>query len=277
MLYAPKGPVFKNSKLEITNTKQNQISTRDIFELLMKEIDKIARQENVLGIQLDPETADETWNQLFYDHNFVKTELDAQPRHTLILDLTKSEDELLANMHSKTRYNINLALKKDVEITVDNTKFKEFWELLKKTEQRQNISLQQETYFKELLELPFVNLYLAQKDGQIAAANVIINWNNTATYLFGASDYAYRNIMAPHLLQWQAIKDAKDQNIWSYDFWGAAPQNITGHEEKWFGFTKFKMGFSPEAEITEYLGTYEKIYNPTKLGIYRFLRKFIKK
>src|SRR3989339_1184281 len=141
MLYAPKGPVFKNSKLEITNTKQNQISTRDIFELLMKEIDKIARQENVLGIQLDPETADETWNQLFYDHNFVKTELDAQPRHTLILDLTKSEDELLANMHSKTRYNINLALKKDVEITVDNTKFKEFWELLKKTEQRQNISL----------------------------------------------------------------------------------------------------------------------------------------
>src|SRR3989339_896966 len=166
---------------------------------------------------------------------------------------------------------------KDVSIEIDNSKFKQFNELLKLTTDRQHITLFGEKYFKQLLSLPFVKLYLAKYDGQYIAANIMIFWNHTATYLYGASDYKFRPVMAPYLLQWQAIKDAKDQNIWSYDFWGAAPQNITGHEEKWFGFTKFKMGFSPEAEITEYLGTYEKIYNPTKLGIYRFLRKFIKK
>ena len=106
---------------------------------------------------------------------------------------------------------------------------------------------------------------------------MIVFGNDTATYLFGASDYEYRNLMAPHLLQWQAIKDAKDKDLWFYDFWGAAPEGSEGKLSQWAGFTRFKKGFSPELELTEYIGTYEKIFSPVKLGLYKFLRQTFKR
>lgn len=261
ILYAPKGPVLSDNA-----------PIKKTFELIMSEINKLAKQEKAIYFQCDPQTNNfqmlETYNYL----GFEKSARDIQPRHTLILNLHKSTEELLNQMHPKTRYNIRLAEKKGVVIEIDNTKFKEFNELLKKTTDRQQITLFGEKYFKELLNLPFVNLYLAKYNGQYIAANIMIFWNHTATYLFGASDYEFRSIMAPHLLQWEAIKNAQKQNCWFYDFWGAAPPDATGREQNWFGFTKFKMGFSPNAEITEYLGTYENIYSPVIYGIYRFMR-----
>lgn len=262
ILYAPKGPVI-SSNADIKET----------MSLLMNEINQLASQEKAIYFQCDPPTMDPQMLETYNFLEFEKSARDIQPRHTLILDLKKTTDELLAQMHSKTRYNIRLAEKKGVTIEIDNTKYKEFNELLKKTTDRQQITLFGEKYFKELLNLPFVKLYLAKYNGQYIAANIMIFWNHTATYLFGASNYEFRAIMAPHLLQWEAIKDAQKQNCWFYDFWGAAPPNATGREQNWFGFTKFKMGFSPNAEITEYLGTYEKVYSPVIYGIYRFLRQ----
>ena len=264
LLYSPKGPIITNERLTTLGA---------IVTAMIKEVEKIAAATKGIIFQMDPETTDESWLPLYDELQFSKTERDIMPRHTLILDISHSEEDLLKTMHPKTRYNINLAHKKGIEIIVDNSKYKEFYELLKKTMKRQNINLFGPNYFEKILSVPFVKLYLAKYDGHYIAANIIVNWGNMATYLFGASDYDYRNIMAPHLLQWQAIKDAKREGLIFYDFWGAAPKDVSGREEKWIGFTKFKMGFSPDAEITEYLGTYEKIYQPLKLGIYQFIRK----
>jgi len=263
VLYCPRGPVMTNLRT-------------DVVRLIIQEIDKIAKQENALTFEIDPLSEDKNWQQIFDNLDFEKTELNMQPMHTLILDLRVEQDELLKNMHQKTRYNINLAKKRGVEVLVDNIQFKEFYELLKKTQQRQKVQFFSQEYFKGLLQVPFVKLYLAKFENKIIAANIMAFWDNTATYLFGASDYDYRQVMAPHLLQWQAIQDAKQEGLWFYDFWGAAPKDSKGQEEKWFGFTKFKMGFSPDAEITEYVGTYEKIYQPVKMGLYRYMRKIFK-
>jgi lipid II:glycine glycyltransferase (peptidoglycan interpeptide bridge formation enzyme) len=193
-----------------------------------------------------------------------------------MLDLRGDEGALLKNMQEKTRYNIGVAKKRGVEVVCDNSMYKEFGELLKKTEARHGVHFYGEKYFKELLKVPFAKLYLARHDGKIVAANVVIFWDNTATYLFGASDHEFRAMMAPYLLQWQAIKDAKREGFWFYDFWGVSPENADGRLEKWAGFTKFKKGFSPTAEITEYVGTYEKIYQPVQLGVYRFLQRMLR-
>lgn len=271
LLYAPRGPV---------TIRESVISNRGnygaIFKVIIEKIDELAKSEKAMSFMIDPYSEDNSWCRIFDENGFLKSKRDIQPRHTLILDIRKTEEELLKQMHQKTRYNIQLAKKKGVEVFVDNDKFKEFYELLKKTEKRQGVEFFGQEYFKNILRLPFVKLYLAVFEGKIIAANIMITWNHMATYLFGASDHDYRNVMAPHLLQWQAIKDAKDQDSWFYDFWGAAPKNAEGREEKWFGFTKFKMGFSQDAEITEYVGTYEKNYSPVKLGLYRYLQKIYK-
>jgi lipid II:glycine glycyltransferase (peptidoglycan interpeptide bridge formation enzyme) len=264
ILYAPKGPIIADNIADFRSA---------VFKLLVEKIDQVAKEEGALYFQCDPQTRDNSWLELLANNGFTKSARDIQPRHTLILDIRPSIEELQKNMHPKTRYNIRLAEKKGVEIIIDNSKHKEFLELLKKTEQRQKISLYGSDYFKNILQLPFVKLYLAKYNGKYIAANIIIFWNHEATYLFGASDYTFRQIMAPHLLQWQAIKDARRDGYWFYDFWGAAPKNASGREQNWGGFTKFKMGFSPDAEITEYLGTYEKVYNNVATGIYRFLQQ----
>ncbi|MFH0779287.1 MAG: peptidoglycan bridge formation glycyltransferase FemA/FemB family protein [Parcubacteria group bacterium] len=283
ILYAPAGPVFAD---DIANR-------REAMQAIQNEIDKIAGRENIMAFQIDPPGNEKIMEQIFDDLGFQKSEDDIQPRHTLILDIRLPEEELLSQMQQKTRYNIRLAQKKGVSVIIDNAKFKAFYELQKQTMARQKFTYYPEEYYKKLLELPFVKLYLAKFEGKIVAANIMIFWNDTATYLFGASDYNARQIMAPHLLQWQAIKDAKQQGMWFYDFWGVGKpmMRINSHAnvankpknkkekrlEKWAGFTKFKMGFSPDAEITEYLGTYEKAYAPVKLGLYRFLRKVYKR
>ncbi len=266
-LYAPRGPVLKDEVKPST----------ELLDCFFQKIDQLKKQENVLTFEMDPLSNDPAWLDLFEKYGFEKTDLDMQPRHTLILDIRKSEQELLADMHQKTRYNIRLAEKKQITVEVDNSKFKEFYDLVRKTEIRQGVKFFSQDYFKKLLQVPFVQLYLANYEGKSIAGNIMIFWNNQVVYLFGASDYEFRNLMAPYLLQWQAIKDAKKQNIWFYDFWGAAPVEAKGKEQTWAGFTKFKMGFSPNAEITEYLGTYEKVYNAVQLGLYRYLRKFFKK
>mgnify|MGYP001600401825 FL=1 len=265
LLYAPRGPVIGNRG-----------SREAIFKIIIGKIDELAKSEKAMNFMIDPYSEDSGWCRIFDELGFVKSDRDIQPRHTLILDIREPEEELLKQMHQKTRYNIQLAKKKGVEVSVDNDKFKEFYELLKKTEKRQGVEFFGQDYFKHILQLPFVKLYLAVFEGKIVAANIMIFWNHLVTYLFGASDHDFRAVMAPHLLQWQAIKDAKEQGAWFYDFWGAAPKDIKGREEKWFGFTKFKMGFSPEAEITEYVGTYEKNYSPIKLGLYRYIQRIYK-
>lgn len=262
-LYVPRGPVG-NDKFQITNNK---------FQSLLNTINKIAKQEKVLSIEIDPADDSVNWSELFDENGYEKNKVDMQPRHTLILDLSKTEEDLLENMHQKHRYNIRLAEKKGVKIIQDNKKVKDFYNLLQKTNTRQKIEMFPEKYYQNLLALPFAKLYLAEKDGKVIAANIILFWNDTATYLFGASDYEYRKIMAPHLLQWQSILDAKNSGLTNYDFWGAAPENAEGREKTWGGFTRFKKGFAPEMEITEYPGTFEKKFQPVKLGLYRFIRR----
>jgi len=265
-LYSPKGPVIDNNE-----------DIEKIFSIAMAKVENLAQQTNAIIFECDPETNNPKYSETYNKLRLEKAVNNAQPRHTLILDIRHEKEELQKQMHKKTSYNIRLAKKKGVTVEVDNTKFKEFNELLKKTTKRQAITMFNQKYFLHLLKLPFVKLYLAKYEGKYIACNIMIFWNKTAIYLYGASDYEYRNVMAPHLLQWEAIKNAKDQDFWFYDFWGAAPKDSTGKEENWFGFTKFKMGFSPDAEITEYLGTYEKVYSPVKLGIYRFLQQRFKK
>jgi lipid II:glycine glycyltransferase (peptidoglycan interpeptide bridge formation enzyme) len=202
-----------------------------------------------------------------------KSERNIQPKYTLILNLTPTEEELLNQMHAKWRYNIRLAEKKGVKIIVDNTRVEEFYRLLVKTEERKGVKFFPVKYFNEIMKYPGAKLYLAEFDGKIVAANIMIFSGQTATYLFGGTDYEYRAVMAPHLLQWQAILDAKSSGCEFYDFWGAAPENVSGHEAKWRGVTQFKVGFAPNQPLTEYLGTFEKVYRPKMLKIYQWLQR----
>lgn len=190
-----------------------------------------------------------------------------QPRQTLIVDLSPSEDALLEKMKQKTRYNIRLAERKHISISIyegeDSLKHVgEFLALTKETNLRDQIKSYDPNYYQRLLqvlgEAKMVNLLVAYLEGTPLSSLILVRHEKTATYLFGASSNQQRNLMAPYLLQWQAMQFAKAAGCTSYDFWGIRVDNRLGPSGstaptsvdqvqptpgKSYGVTKFKLGF----------------------------------
>jgi lipid II:glycine glycyltransferase (peptidoglycan interpeptide bridge formation enzyme) len=173
-------------------------------------------------------------------------------------------------MKSKTRYNIKVAQKNGITIDRGEKYFKDFWNLTEKTSQRQEIISHDKNYYKKLLqvlsELGIAELVVAKYKGEVIAANLMISANKWCIYLYGASDYEHRNKMAPHLLQWESIKYAKESGCKYYDFWGV-------DDDKWPGITRFKKGFAQNKEFTNYIGSWDEVYSGIWYNMYKLLRK----
>lgn len=232
---------------------------------ILDEIQKIAAKKKVIFWRYEQKQE--------IDEHKVKA---VHPEHTLLLDiLTKGEEKLLSEMKSKTRYNIHLAEKKGVKIKISND-IKDldfFYDLVQKTAERQKVNfhskLYYQTMFHELIDSQMLKLYLAEYQNKIIAANLIVNFNDTVTYLHGGTDNDYRDVMAPHLLQWRAICDAMYAGYKYYDFFGIAPSDDPHHP--WAGITRFKKGFGGYEKI--FSGTYEYALNNLWYRAYRLIKK----
>lgn len=164
------------------------------------------------------------------------------PEHTLLLDLTLSEEELLAQMAQKGRYNIKQAEKQGVVVReVGDQGVKDFYKLLADTATRDEFAVHKAHFYEDFLRSLGGKLYLAQQDGAVVAGMLVTNFGETATYYFGASSSAHRESKAPYLLQWTAIRDAKRAGMKVYDFLGIAPEGDEKHA--WSGVTQFKTRF----------------------------------
>jgi len=253
----------------------------------IQELINLAKKEKAGWIRIEPEN-NEILNLIKKNtqNKIIKAPHDMQPKETLIIDISKSEEEILAGMKSKTRYNIKLAQKHDVSVKAISNKnsrsqkleaksyLEEFLRLTKVMSERQGIKTHSDEYYRKMFEIipeNIIKLYVAEYDNQIIAANIVIFYGDTAIYLHGASNDEYRNIMAPYLLQWQAIKDAKEAGCIKYDLGGVKINNKAG--KSWEGVTRFKLGFSPNTVPVEFPGCYDIIVNPVKYWTYRIIQK----
>lgn len=252
--YLPRGP--RGKETDFPALLRRLVSSRTVFVRLEPETDMALEIIKQAGLM-------------------VKKSLNLQPRQTLMLDLTLSEEELLSAMSQKTRYNIRLAAKKGVRIVSGSlSDFPEFWRLMSLTGERDAFHIHDSEHYRRLLSSSNISLLLAEHEGRKIAAGIFCFFGGRATYLHGASDNEARNLMAPHLLQWQAIKEAKKRGCQEYDFYGI-------DEEKWPGVTRFKRGFG--GFVKEYPGTYDIIFRPAIYNLYgllraawRFIRRFIR-
>lgn len=229
---------------------------------LLKAIKEKAKAEKVIFWRLERGEIKQT-----------KKVKDVHPIATLILNLQgKSEEDLLKDMKPKTRYNIKLAQKKGVVVKTSED-IEKFYELAQKTAHRQQINIHPEKYYQTMLaalkDKGFIKLYAAEYQGKIIAANIVIFYYATAVYLHGGQSHERREVMAPHLLQWQAIKDALQEGFAYYDFFGIAENDDPNHA--WAGITRFKKGFG--GVVKKYWGTHEIPLNQTWYNIYKIVKK----
>lgn len=213
---------------------------------LIQAINKIAKTQKAIFLRIDPPLIDSPKTHPTFK-SFYKTTEGFQPQHTLIIDLAQTEEEILAQMKPKGRYNIRLAEKKGIKILkIDpeneaqlNKGVDDYFALLKQTTERDGFSGHDKNFYKTMLQTlgrdQKAALYLAEFEGQVIAGTIVTFFKDTAIYYYGASGNEHRNLMAPYLLQWHAIKDAKAQGHKHYDFLGIAPENTANHP--WAGAT----------------------------------------
>ncbi len=264
-LYSPKGPVISDA----LSVEQKQ----EVLALILSKLRDTTiatKQYQEIFYQLEPA------EDILLPKELIKSD-DIQHRDSWVLDIDKSEAELLVKMHAKTRYNINLAKKKEVKIRFSTKEedLKYFLELIKQTAARNQISVHSDYYytllFKTLIKHKAGQICLAAVKDKVVAANLIIRFGKAVTYLHGASDYFFRSYMAPQLLQWETIKQAKELGYTIYDLGGVAPSD--GSKAKWVGLTRFKQSFG--GRLLSSPGSYSLIYNTGWYNLYK-LAKTIK-
>ncbi|MDR2258140.1 MAG: peptidoglycan bridge formation glycyltransferase FemA/FemB family protein [Treponema sp.] len=215
------------------------------------------------------------------DRPFRRAAADIQPPDTVIIDLEKDEEALLMEMKPKWRYNIRLAERKGVLIRrLDEQGLGDFYALFGETARRDGIAIHSPDYYRALFETcrdypggrQEARLYLAGFNGEPAAAIITLFRGDEAVYLYGASSDRNRNLMAPYLLQWRAMKDAKAAGCRFYDLFGIPPGEDPGHPMA--GLYRFKTGFG--GRIIHRPGSWDLAYRPLAAGLFRAAESFRK-
>jgi len=210
--------------------------------------------------------------------NLPKALKDPQPTLNWILDVSKSEEELLTSMKSKHRYNINLAQKKGVVVREGAKEdILIVWKLLLETAGKAKIRLHPQNYYWQLFEQlspNYLKILIAEYQGKPLAGMFLSLFGDTAVYLHGGTSMVNKEVMAPYLMHWEAIKLTKKLGYKLYDFGGIASDNEPNHP--WSGISRFKRGFGG-FELSS-PGAFDMVFSPIWYNVYknaRLLRKLI--
>jgi lipid II:glycine glycyltransferase (peptidoglycan interpeptide bridge formation enzyme) len=231
---------------------------------ILSELKKIGSEKNIVFIKLEPNVEK--------SENLVKLmeSFSAVPGKTLFtpttfwIDLTPSEEALMKNFSSKTRYNIRLAQKKGVTIKEDGSDkaFDKYLELTRETVSRQGFYAHTEKYHRLmwniLKKVGIAHLLVASYRDEIITTWILFAWKNFLYYPYGASTEKHKEVMANNLMMWEAIKFGKKLGLTTFDLWG---------REEGKGFTKFKEGYNPK--VIEFLETWDLVINKPLYAIYK--------
>jgi len=254
---------------------------------MIENVKKIAQNENAIFVKFEPDDIEKIYDnkyQLIKNKSILLNfpGLTNSPKvafypHTFIIDLEKNEDELLADMSPKTRYNIKIANRHGVVIshsTSDND-FEIYLKMLFDTTKRQGFYLHSENYHRQLWSIlkstGIVEIFSAKFQGETLAAFMIFKLKDRLFYPYGASLDTHREVMAPTVLMWEAIKYGQSLGLKTFDMWGCLGPDANASEQG-FGFHHFKQGYG--GNLVQFVGTYDLVINPQLYKIYNLVDKY---
>jgi lipid II:glycine glycyltransferase (peptidoglycan interpeptide bridge formation enzyme) len=257
-LYVPRGPLFA-------------YDDDALRERVLDDLQALARREGAIFVKIDPDVVlsrgleperpdpvGAAWQESLESRGWRFSNDQVQFRNTVLLDLDQDEESLLAAMKSKTRYNIRLAARKEVEVRkVGPEAFPAIVEMYSTTAERNQFGIRPAAYYldawQSLYDAGMAQPFLAEFEGVPLAAVIVVRFGELALYMYGASNERERNRMPAHLLQWEAIRWAKAQGCRVYDFWGA-PDEFVESDPLW-GVWRFKAGF--EGQVVRHIGAWD--------------------
>jgi lipid II:glycine glycyltransferase (peptidoglycan interpeptide bridge formation enzyme) len=262
--YIPKGPIGFSQEL-------------------IKELDEICRERHAIFLRIEPDAWEGDQVDLSGLTGNLKPASPFQPRRTVLVSLEGSDEDILSRMKQKTRYNIRLAEKKEV-IVRPSKNVDEFYSLAKTTSTRDGFGVHQLAYFQLFYDLfhpagkcEILTAYYQEKP---LASLFVARSGSMAYYMYGASSDLERNRMPTYLIQWEAMKWARQNGCSHYDLWGipdleeeqleAEFSRRESHQGLW-GVYRFKRGFGGKSVRS--VGAWDRIYQKQLYRIFEIYQK----
>jgi len=193
-----------------------------------------------------------------------------------LLDLTPLEEDLLKNMHHKQRYNIRYAEKKGIVVKeeIGQKAFDVFYDLAKKTADRQGFYIHPRDYYKKLWEVlsaeSVAHILVGYYKDEPLASWMFFVYDGVLYYPYGGSSSKYRNLQASTLVGWKGLLLGKSLGCKIADLWGASEDPDDRTDPEW-GFTNFKKKFG--AKHVKYIPSYDLVMNSTMYETFNFANK----
>lgn len=279
VLYSPKGPLL-------------DWSNESLRSRVLNDLQSFAREQGAIFLKMDPDvilgTGVPSSEEDVIDNGgqAVMSELkrrgwryaadQIQFRNTVLIDLTPSEDEMLAHMKQKTRYNIRLAEKKGVALRIGTRRdLPILYKMYAETSVRDGFVIRDEGYYKTVWEMfmtpqvsnlqsPLAEPLIAEVGGEPVAAIFVFYFAGRAYYVYGMSRSAHREKMPTYLLQWEAMKRAKANGCTVYDLWGAP--DVFDESDSMWGVYRFKEGLG--GGVVRTLGAWDFAPSPLWYKMY---------
>jgi lipid II:glycine glycyltransferase (peptidoglycan interpeptide bridge formation enzyme) len=260
LAYMPK-PVFSDQQAAVS-------------EKFWKEVDSVCKKYRAVFLKIEPDS----WNDesVNLPSAFKISQHNIQPPRTIVVDIRGTEEEILARMKQKCRYNIRLAEKKGVTVRAWDD-LDGFYKMMQVTGGRDGFGVHSLEYYRRAYELfhPIgtCELLVAEFEGKPLAAMMAFARGKRGWYVYGASNDEERNRMPTYLLQWEAMRWARSKGAEEYDLWGVPDENEdkleaefeSRHDGLW-GVYRFKRGFG--GELKRASQAMDKVYNPLLYKLY---------
>jgi peptidoglycan pentaglycine glycine transferase (the first glycine) len=271
--YVPKGPAL-------------DYSNRELGRAVLEALKRHARERNVIFLKIDPDVAlgygvpgepdayedslgtgiAAEWEQAGL--RFSNEQI--QFRNSVVVDLRRSEEELIDAMKQKTRYNVRLAARRDVDICFgDETDLDLLYDLYADTARRDGFVIRPLDYYRQawgdFMKAGLAQPIIAEYKGKAIAHVIIFGFGRRAWYFYGASSDEERNRMPTYALQWEAMRWAKSQGMVLYDMWGA-PDDFHDEQDPMAGVFRFKAGFG--GVVVRRVGAWDYPVRPTLYTAY---------
>lgn len=269
MLYAPKGPVARDMRA---------------YERGLAKLESLGRAQRAVWVKADgdpPAISGSAWSAAdldaaraaFTQRSWRRSAEPVQFRNTMLTDLRADDEHLLAAMSSKCRYNVRLAEKRGVSVRVvsnlTGNDAETLYAMYSETGARDGFGIRSREYYLDAWRTMNAVGFIAEHADQPLGGIVLFTHARRAWYFYGMSRSVGREHMPNHLLQWQAMRWARDHGCETYDWWGA-PEQLVESDSMW-GVYRFKQSFG--AAFAEGVGAWDFAPFPALDFLYRKIRR----
>lgn len=251
VVYCPRGPVL-------------DWEDDGLARVVLRDLSSLAARRGTVLLKVEPDVpASDAVTSALIDAGWRPSDQPVQFSSTMLLDLRRSDDELLASMKPKWRYNIRLAERRGVTVRpAGRADFDRLYDLYVETSVRDGFVIRPREYYVrawgDFVDAGLAQPLAAEVAGRTVAGLVAYRFGRRAWYLYGMSGSAHREAMPNHALQWAAIRWARDAGCHTYDFWGA-PDALDPADPLW-GLYRFKEGFG--ARHVRLVGSWDVTLRP---------------